>query len=110
MISKVAASDRRAFPRFRADMTVEIVRPDHSNAEPVAGTLLDISQSGALVQSTTMIPDGEWIVIRPDPKGAGFGAELTAIVHRNLTSKGPHAQFACRFPQPVEYSALRLFM
>ena len=110
MANKVSASERRAFPRVQAEVPVEIVRTDLTCSEPFAATLLDISQSGALVLSATAIPAGEWIVIRPDRRGAGFGTELTAIVDRNLTPDQPQAKLTCRFPQPVDYSVLRLFV
>lgn len=107
---KAAASDRRAFPRIPAALPVQIVRPDSFCDEPIAATLEDISQSGALVFSPVPIPVGEWIVIRPDQKGAGFGAEITAVVEHDLSKAPGQAKLACRFPQPVDYSVFRLFM
>jgi hypothetical protein len=88
---------------------VEVVRPDYSCGEPPAATLLDISQNGALLLCETAIPAGEWIVIRPDRKGSGFGAEVTAVVDRNVTPNERQAKLVCRFPQPLDYSMLRLF-
>ena len=110
MTNKSTAADRRAFPRAQAEVPVEVVRPDILDVRPLAATLLDISQNGALVLSNVIIPDGEWIVIRPDRKGPGYGEEVTAIVERNLAPNQPRAKLACRFPQPVDYSVLRLFM
>ena len=110
MPTKTSASDRRAFPRVTVAMPVEIVRADCGSCDSFPATLADISQNGALVTTSEPIPVGEWIVIRPDHKGAGFGVEVTAIVERNLTPGGPQAKLTCRFPQPVDYSVLRLFM
>jgi len=110
MANKTSASERRAFPRVQAEVPVELVRPDHSCGEPFAATLLNISQNGAMVLSDTAIPAGEWIVIRPDRKGAGFGTEVTAVVDRNLAPDQRRAKLVCRFPQPVDYSVLRLFI
>ena len=110
MLNEVSASARRAFPRIRAKVPIEIIRADNPCGEPLAATLLDISQSGALLLTATAIPNGEWIVIQPDRRGAGFGTELTAIVDRNLTPEQPQANLTCRFPQPVDYSVLRLFV
>ncbi len=90
-------------------MPVEIVRTEQGGADVIHATLVDISQSGALIIAPTAIPAGEWIVLRPDQKGAGFGVEITAIVDHNLTPGGPTAKLTCRFPQPVDYSVLRLF-
>ena len=78
MANQISAPDRRAFPRFRTEMPVELVRPDDSCGEPLAATLWDISQNGALVLTTTAIPKGEWIVIRPGQRAGGFGSELGA--------------------------------
>ena len=110
MANNVSGSARRAFPRVQAEVPVEIVRSDQGCGEPLAATLLDISQNGALVLTATALPAGEWIVIRPDRKGAGFGTELTAIVDRNMTPDQPQAKLICRFSQPVDYSVLRLFV
>lgn len=110
MANKVSAAERRAFPRVHAEVPVEIVRADHACGEPFAATLRDISQNGALLLTTTAVPIGEWIVIRPDRRGAGFGTEVSAIVDRNLTPDQSQVKLVCRFPQPVDYSVLRLFM
>ena len=110
MANKISASERRAFPRVHAEVPVELVRPDDSCGETFAATLLDISQNSALVLTATAIPNGEWIVIRPDRRGAGFGTEVTAIVDRNLAPNQPQAKLVCRFAQPLDYSALRLFV
>jgi hypothetical protein len=91
-------------------MPVELVRPDDSCGEPLAATLWDISQNGALVLTTTAIPKGEWIVIRPGQRAGGFGSELTAIVDRNVATDQPQVRLVCRFPQPLDYSVLRHFM
>ena len=101
---------RRAFPRVPTDIPVQVVRPDAFSTEPVAATLLDISQSGAMLLSPITVPLGEWIVIRPHQKGAGFGEEIVAIVDRTLPAESDQVKLACRFPVPVDYSVLRLFM
>ncbi len=106
---KASVSDRRAFPRVQTEVPIEIVRPDQPIVEPFAATLLDISQNGAMILSPEPIPTGEWIMMRPDRKGAGFGTEIVAIVDHNLSPNDAQAKLACRFPQPVEYSVLRLF-
>ena len=110
MSNQTSASDRRAFPRVNTERSIEIVRPDFSGQEPFSATLLDFSQNGAMVNSKIHVPLGEWIVIRPDRKGPGFGAEVIAIVDHDLTPNEPTAKLACRFPEPVEFSVLRLFM
>src|SRR2546428_543301 len=99
MAHNVSASERRAFPRVHAEVPVELARSDHSCGEPHAATLLNISQNGALLLTATAIPVGEWIVIRPDRRGAGFGTEVTAVVDRNLAPDQPQAKLVCRFPQ-----------
>ncbi|MBI3463017.1 MAG: hypothetical protein HY000_08145, partial [Planctomycetes bacterium] len=48
--------------------------------------------------------------IRPDQKGAGYGEEIVAIVDRILPGDSGQVKIACRFPVPVDYSVLRLFM
>ena len=110
MAYKAAVADRRAFPRVQTEIPVQVVRPDSFSDEPFAATLEDISQNGALIATQTVIPPGEWVVIRPDQRGAGFGTEIVAIVERNLSKEPGKARLACRFPQPVDYSVLRLFM
>ena len=106
---EASTSDRRAFPRVDIQSIVQVVRPDHGNCQPFDAKLVDISQNGALLVSSIAIPAGEWITIRPDQKGAGFGTEVTMIVERNLSPTESHAKLACRFPQPLDYSILRLF-
>jgi hypothetical protein len=78
--------------------------------EPVAATLLDISQSGAMLLCSTTIPLGEWIVVRPHQNGAGYGEEVVAVVDRTLPGDRGQVKIACRFPVPLDYSVLRLFM
>ena len=110
MTTKTAATSRRAFPRVPTDIPVQVVRPDAFSLDPFAATLLDISQNGAMVLCRTTIPLGEWIVIRPDHKGAGFGEEIVAIVDRTIPADSGQVKLACRFPVPLDYSVLRLFM
>jgi hypothetical protein len=110
MASKTQSNSRRAFPRVPLVQRVEIERPERGAGGIIEATLADISQNGLLVVTNEDIPPGEWITIRPDHKGAGFGAEVVAIVERNLTPGQSQAKLACRFPQPVDYSVLRLFM
>ncbi len=107
---KATAAERRAFPRREANYPVQVVRPDSFYCDPFDATLLDISQTGLLIQTTADIPVGEWIVVRPDQRGAGFGTEVIAIVDRRLPSQDGQQRIACRFPEPIDYSVLRQFI
>jgi hypothetical protein len=109
MANASSVSERRAFPRIRVDVPVEVFRGDYSCGEPIPATLLNISQDGALMSAAAVIPIGEWILMRPDRRGAGFGTEVTAVVERHVASDQPQPRFVCRFPQPLDYSTLRLF-
>ena len=107
-MQKVKLAERRAFPRFSTNVPVQIVRPDAFCSQPIAATVQDISQGGVSLLTTVSIPEGEWIVIQPDVKGAGFGSEVVAIVQRSFPESSA-VKLACRFPQPLDYSILRLF-
>lgn len=109
MANQESATDRRAFPRANAEVPVELVRTEHPG-EPLTATLLAISQNSAVVLTTAVIPIGEWIMICPDRRGAGFGAEVTAIVDRNSAPDHPQAKLICRFPEPLDYSVMQLFI
>ena len=110
MTAKTTATGRRAFPRVPTDIPVLLARPDAFSSDPVAATLIDISQSGAMLLCSITVPMGEWIVIRPDHKGAGYGEEIVAIVDRTIPAESGQFKLACRFPVPMDYSVLRLFM
>jgi len=110
MAAKSSAFDRRAFPRVPVAIPVEVLRTDLGRTDYKPATLSDISQNGALLVTTEAIPNGEWIQIRPDQKGAGFGVDVVAIVDRNLTPGQAEVTLSCRFPQPIAYSVLQLFM
>ncbi len=109
MQPKSTASERRAFPRREANYPVQVVRPDSFDCDPFDATLLDISQTGLLLLTAVDIPVGEWIVVRPDQRGAGFGAEVIAIVDRRLPPQDGQQRIACRFPEPIDYAVLRQF-
>ena len=109
MTTKTATA-RRAFPRVPTNIPVQVVRPDAFSLDPVTATVIDISQNGAMLLCPITIPLGEWIVIRPDQKGAGYGEEIVAIVDRSIPAESGQFKLACRFPVPVDYSVLRLFM
>jgi hypothetical protein len=106
---KTTGSNRRAFPRVAAAVPVEIVRPDSIDSRTIRAVLHEISQTGAVVTTDEAIPSGEWIVLRPDRKGAGYGQEVTAAVERNLSPNEPQAKLVCRFPNPLDYATLQKF-
>lgn len=101
-------SDRRRFARAHTAKPVEIIRRRFSG-KPIAATLLDISRTGALIVTTVSIPLGEWITIRPALKGAGFGIEVDAVVHRNAPCESGHVELGCWFPEALDYSVVRPF-
>ena len=102
-------ASRRGFARFANKVPVEMIRPDRNDPVPASATLEDMSQSGALLLCQEAVPDGEWVVLRPDRHGAGYGTEVTAIVERNLTPNESSAKLVLTFPQPLDYSVLALF-
>ena len=110
MVEQASAADQRAFPRIPREIPIQILRPDYFCSEPIPARLKNISQNGALLVTTQPIPPEEWIVIRPDQKGAGFGDEISAIVDRHLSESTDSVTLACRFPEPLEYAVLRLFL
>ena len=100
---------RRAFPRVDKDVPVEIVRTDTADGRTVRATMQELSQAGVVIVTTERIATGEWIMLRPDRKGAGYGTEVTAVVERNSTPNEPVAKLICRFPTPLDYATLQLF-
>jgi hypothetical protein len=62
-----------------------------------------------MVLTTEKVPVGEWIVVRPDRKGAGYGKEVTAVVERDMAPNEPLSKLVCRFPEPIDYGTLQLF-
>jgi hypothetical protein len=102
--------ERRAFPRIPTQLPVQVVRPDAFCDDTSDALLENISQSGALLITHTPIAIGEWIVIQPTKQGFGFGSEIVAIVERTRSGATPPYTLACRFPEPVDYSILRMFL
>ena len=92
-----------------ASVPVEIVRPDCPDGRTIPAMLQDISQAGVRVVTSESIPAGEWIVIRPDRKGAGYGTEVTAVVERSVSSNESQPSLICRFQTPLDYATLQLF-
>ena len=107
-MNKANVPDRRRFPRMRSNRLVEIVR-SAVRSRPIEATMRDVSQTGAMLISSVPIPLGESVVIRPSLKGAGFEAEIVAIVERHAPSESGDAHVACRFPELLDYSVVRLF-
>src|SRR5262245_26224713 len=106
---KSTGSDQRAFPRVIAEVPVEVVRPLSTDAKTIHATLQNLSQTGVVVITEERIPNGEWVMLRPDRKGAGYGTEVTAVVERNATPNEPVSKLICRFPTPLDYATLQLF-
>ena len=106
---KTTGSDQRVFPRVTAEIPVEIVRPLSTDAKTVRATLQNLSQTGVIVVTEERIPSGEWIMLRPDRKGAGYGTEVTAVVERDAAPNESVARLICRFPTPLDYATLQLF-
>jgi hypothetical protein len=106
---KTVGSNRRAFPRVPAAVPVEIVRPDRLEGKPIRAALDELSQMGAVVTTNTSIPAGDWINLRPDRKGAGYGADITAVIERVEPGGEGEVRLICRFPNPLDYATLMLF-
>ena len=107
---KATGSDRRAFPRLPTDLPVKVTRPDSFSSEPLAATLQDISHTGALLTVEESIPVGEWIAIQPDQQGFVFNEEICAAIDAAVSLEDGRVRLVCRFPIPIDYSVLQLFL
>jgi len=112
MVDRATGQDQRAFPRLPASVGIEIVRPESFTVMPISGSLKDVSQNGALIETAEQLEEGEWIILRPEYAPEGDAAEITAIVERRVDAgeSGEQTKYACRFPIPIDYARLQSFL
>lgn len=109
-MKRQSTAERRAFPRVPTRVSVQLARPDAIVSPQMTATLLNVSQSGALVLSAEWIAVGEWIVLQPHTADPRHRRELVAIVDKCTRLESGQVRLACRFPNRLDYSEIRHFL
>jgi len=92
-------SERRRHPRFTADVEINVIRANHAGSEPLAGVLVDYSQSGARVLLEQPLPTGERIAFKV---GEGFDDCFTLSAKVVWTERTNDGRYQCGCALPIE--------